>query len=203
MTTYKSNSANAFLNLWNEKRLQFLIATPSALIPAQMLNANIITNACINPAVGVRYANNGLVVVANIIRHCSQLKILSISSINKELGGINRPRFGYCLIISHNINSVRLSTAVGCSVNNVTFLHHSSKWKWGRAHPPPVNHSTNAALFTVTLPLFAVGLPLSVQLFNSIRAFVPHKYPYFEPFKDIQFTNLPKFSSVPALSPET
>lgn len=113
ITTYKSNSANAFLNLWNEKRLQFLIATPSALIPAQMLNANIITNAYINPAVGVRYASNGLAVVANIIRHCSQLKILSISSINKELrGGGKPPRFGYCFIISHNINSVRLSTAV-------------------------------------------------------------------------------------------
>lgn len=91
ITTYKSNSANAFLNLWNEKRLQFLIATPSALIPAQMLNANIITNAYINPAVGVRYANNGLAVVTNIIRHCSQLKILSISSINKELRGGGKP----------------------------------------------------------------------------------------------------------------
>lgn len=159
ITTYKSNSANAFLNLWNEKRLQFLIATPSALIPAQMLNANIITNAYINPAVGVRYANNGLAVVANIIRHCSQLKILSISSINKELRGGGKP--------------------------------------------PSVNYSTNAALFTITLPLFAVGLPLSVQLFNSILAFVPHKYPYFKPFKDIQFTNLPKFSSFPDLSPET
>lgn len=81
---------------------------------------------------------------------------------------------------------------------NEKFLHHTI------ATPSvPVNYSTNAALFTITLPPFAVGLPLSVQLFNSIRAFVPHKYPYFEPFKDIQFTNLPKFSSFPDLSPET
>ena len=39
------------------------------------------------------------------------------------MGGGKPPRFGYCFIISHNINSVRLSTAVGCSVDNVTFLH--------------------------------------------------------------------------------
>lgn len=159
MVTYKSNSANAFLNLLNLKFLQCLTLTPSTRIPAQMLKANIITNAYIKPAVGVKYAKIGLDDVANIIRHCSQLKILSISSINKELRGGGKP--------------------------------------------PPVNYSTNAALFTITLPLFAVGLPLSVQLFNSIRAFVPHKYPYFEPFKDIQFTNLPKFSSFPDFSPET
>ena len=127
ITTYKSNSANAFLNLWNEKRLQFLIATPSALIPAQMLNANIITNAYINPAVGVRYANNGLAVVANIIRHCSQLKILSISSINKELRGGGKPPPFWLLL--YNLAQHKFRAVVnrrGCSVENVTFLHHSN-----------------------------------------------------------------------------
>ena len=125
ITTYKSNSANAFLNLWNEKRLQFLIATPSALIPAQMLNANIITNAYINPAVGVRYANNGLAVVANIIRHCSQLKILSISSINKELRGGGKPPPFWLLL--YNLAQHKFRAVVnrrGCSVDNVSLLHN-------------------------------------------------------------------------------
>lgn len=79
MVTYKSNSANAFLNLLNLKFLQCLTLTPSARIPAQMLKANIITNAYIKPAVGVKYAKIGLNDVANIIRHCSHVKSLSIS----------------------------------------------------------------------------------------------------------------------------
>lgn len=144
ITTYKSNSANAFLNLWNEKRLQFLIATPSALIPAQMLNANIITNAYINPAVEVRYANNGLAVVANIIRHCSQLKILSISSINKELRGGGKPPPFWLLL--YNLAQHKFRAVVnrrGCSVDNVTFLHNLNFLKLHKLKHAPMNCQYN------------------------------------------------------------
>lgn len=123
--TYKSNSANAFLNLLNRKFLQCLTLTPSARIPAQILKANIMTNAYIKPAVGVRYANNGLAVVANIIRHCSQLKILSISSINKELRGGGKPPPFWLLL--YNLAQHKFRAVVnrrGCSVDNVTFLHN-------------------------------------------------------------------------------
>ena len=78
IVTYKSNSATAFLNFENEKRLQCLTLTPSDRIPAQMLNPNIITNAHIKPTVGVKYAKTGLKLVANIIRHCSHEKSLSM-----------------------------------------------------------------------------------------------------------------------------
>lgn len=123
MVMYKSNSANAFLNLLNLKLRQWRIITPSARIPAQILNANIIINAYINPAVGVTYASKGLAVVANIIRHCSQLKILSISSINKELRGGGKPPPFWLLLYNLAQHKFRAVVNRGCSVDNVTFLH--------------------------------------------------------------------------------
>lgn len=59
-----------------------------------------------------------------IIRHCSQLKILSISSINKELRGGGKPPPFWLLL--YNLAQHKFRAVVnrrGCSVDNVTFLH--------------------------------------------------------------------------------
>jgi hypothetical protein len=75
---YKNSSHRAFLNLLNEKFAHLTIATPSARIPAHILNANITTNAYTNPLVGVKYPNKGLTVDMAINRHCSKLNNFSM-----------------------------------------------------------------------------------------------------------------------------
>jgi hypothetical protein len=53
--------------------LHLTIETPSALIPAQMLNENIITKENTNPFVGVKQPNIGENEATNIIRMFSKL----------------------------------------------------------------------------------------------------------------------------------
>ena len=72
---YKYNSNNAFLNRRNEKFLHRINVIPSARMPAQMLNANIIINPKINPFVGAKYPISELIKDIDNNRICSKVKL--------------------------------------------------------------------------------------------------------------------------------